>query len=91
MQPRGDALAGAGLSDAGTTLDLTEWSVSPGDLVEVAATPNDGALDGNVGRAAVTVETEPEPPAAPVITAAARTGATDYIEGRWSTAPVTVT
>ncbi|WP_127473414.1 hypothetical protein [Microbacterium sulfonylureivorans] len=81
---------GGALPESGSTLALSRW-VSPGDLVEVTVTPNDGRTDGHVAHAEVLVLTEPRPPVGPGIVATAHTPAGDYVEGDWSTAPVTVT
>ena len=72
------------------SLSLAPYALAPGDVVTAVATPTDGKVEGHAARTEVIVQAQPTPPAAPAIAVTARTAGADYLEGAWSTTPVTV-
>ncbi|GAA1995801.1 hypothetical protein [Microbacterium ulmi] len=95
--PDGDAVTlayawtrnGAPLADqSGSTLWLAEVGATPGDVIRVTVTPSDGLTEGHAAAAEATVAT---PPPVPQISASATNASGAYVEGSWSTTPVTVT
>lgn len=74
----------------GPSLGLAPYGLVPGDVVTAVATPNDGKLDGHAARTELIVQAQPTPPAAPAIVVTARTAGADYVEGAWSSTPVTL-
>ncbi|GAA1975355.1 hypothetical protein [Microbacterium pumilum] len=92
--PDGDPVAlsyawtrnGAPVGDDSATLAL-DGIASPGDVIGVTATPNDGKTAGHAASASIQV---PIPPAPPVITATATNAAGAYVADTWSRSAVDI-